>query len=119
MVNSNLRPMSQGANMYADIGALKALHYLGIYMKRAVHDPSDFEARDGLLFASMLAGLAFGNVGCHLPHGLSYPIAGNVNRTNFQPMGYPTKKKIIPHGFSVMVNSPSFQIYCFIMSKLS
>lgn len=101
----HMRPMSQGANIYSDIGALESLRYLGRYMERAVWDPSDDEARHGLIFASTLAGIAFGNVGCHLPHGMSYPVAGLVR--NFQPDGYPDEAPICPHGFAVMVNAPS------------
>jgi len=103
--SSNHRPMSQGQNLYADIGCLEALRLLGRYMERAVWDPSDEEARHNLMFASTLAGIAFGNVGCHLPHGMSYPVAGNVR--SFQPDGYPDDQPICPHGMAVMVNAPS------------
>lgn len=104
-ISSNHRPMSQGQNFYADIGCLEALRLLGRYMERAVWDSSDEEARHNLMFASTLAGIAFGNVGCHLPHGMSYSVAGNVR--SFNPDGWPDDKPICPHGMAVMVNAPS------------
>ena len=64
------------------------------------------------MFAATLAGIAFGNAGCHLPHGLSYPVSGLVlgmaqpSNVLF-PSGYPTHSPIVPHGYSVILNAPS------------
>ncbi|MFQ5938195.1 MAG: hydroxyacid-oxoacid transhydrogenase [Acidiferrobacterales bacterium] len=100
-----LRPMSQGANPYSDIGCLEALRRTGRYLVRAVADADDHEARDGMMFAATLAGIAFGNSGVHIPHGMSYSVAGLVR--DFRPEGYPQNEPICPHGMSVIVNSPS------------
>ena len=43
---------------------------------RAVDDASDTEARTEMMYAAMLAGIAFNAAGCHLPHGLSYAVSG-------------------------------------------
>lgn len=101
----SLRPMSQGANPWSDLGCEAALKLLGQYLVRAVNDASDFEARDQMMYAATLAGIAFGNSGVHVPHGMAYSVAGLVR--DFQPEGYPTHEPIVPHGMSVIVNAPS------------
>lgn len=100
-----LRPMSQGANPWSDVGCEAALKRLGLYLERAVKDASDFEARDQLMYAATLAGIAFGNSGVHVPHGMAYSVAGLVR--NFKPEGYPQHEPMVPHGMSVIVNAPS------------
>ena len=100
-----LRPMSQGANPWSDLGCREAVRILGEYMVRAVDDAADDEAREQLMWASTLAGIAFGNAGCHAPHGMSYSVSGLVR--DFQPEGYPAELPIVPHGMSVIVNAPS------------
>jgi len=101
----NLRPMSQGANPWSDLGCREALRILGTYIVRAVSDASDSEAREQLMWAATLAGIAFGNAGCHAPHGMSYSVSGLVR--DFCPAGYPQAEPIVPHGMSVIVNAPS------------
>lgn len=99
------RPMSQGANPWSDLGCREALKLAGEFMVRAVNDASDHEAREQLMWASTLAGIAFGNSGVHVPHGMAYAVAGLVK--DYQPEGYPDDEPIIPHGMSVIVNAPS------------
>ncbi len=101
----SLRPSSQGANPWSDLGCAEALRLLGLYLERAVADANDIEARHQLMWASTLAGIAFGNAGCHAPHGMSYSVSGLVK--DFSPDGYPKGEPIVPHGMSVIVNSPS------------
>jgi len=43
-----------------------------------VNDGADHEARDNLMYAATLAGIAFGNSGVHVPHGMAYSVAGLV-----------------------------------------
>lgn len=100
-----LRPMSQGANPWSDLGCRRALELAGKYLGRAVKDAADREARDGMMYAAALAGIAFGNAGVHVPHGMSYAVAGLVK--HFSPEGYPKDEPLIPHGMSVIVNSPA------------
>lgn len=100
-----LRPMSQGANPYSDLGCEKALQLTGKYLVRATQDAHDHEARDNMMLAATLAGIAFGNSGVHIPHGMAYSVAGLVR--DFQPVGYPDQEPICPHGMSVIVNAPS------------
>ena len=102
---ASLRPMSQGANPWSDLGCEGALKLLGQYLVRAVNDTVDTEARDNLMYAATLAGIAFGNSGVHVPHGMAYSVAGLVR--DFRPAGYPQEEAIVPHGMSVIVNAPS------------
>ena len=75
------------------------------YLVRSTTDPSDEEAKGAMLLAATFAGIGFGNAGVHLPHGMSYPVSGMVR--DFIPAGYRTKKPLIPHGMSVILNSPA------------
>ncbi len=99
------RPASQGANPWSDMGCREALRLLGLYLVRAVTDSGDTEAREQLMWAATLAGIAFGNSGVHVPHGMSYSVAGLCR--DFFPDGYPKDAPICPHGMSVIVNAPA------------
>lgn len=99
------RPPYQGANPWSDIGSLQAIRLGGIYLERAVADPDDREARDQLMFAATLAGLAFGNAGVHIPHAMSYSVAGMNHR--FVASGYESAPPMVPHGISVVLNAPA------------
>jgi alcohol dehydrogenase class IV len=99
------RPMSQGRNPWSDVGAMEALRLAGTYLMRAVRDASDSEAREALSWAATLAGIAFGNAGVHLPHAMSYSVAGLVR--DYRAPGYPQAEPLVPHGISVVVNAPS------------
>ncbi len=100
-----LRPMSQGANPWSDLGAREALRVCGENIVRASQVVSDIEAREKMMFAATLAGIAFGNAGVHLPHGMSYSVAGMVE--DFHPPHYPNDHAMCPHGMSVIVNAPA------------
>ena len=99
------RPVSQGANPFSDALAVQALDSVGQFLVRAVKDASDAEARTEMMYAAMLAGIAFNAAGCHLPHGLSYAVSGLVK--DWHVAGYPEGKTLIPHGMSVVLNNPS------------
>ncbi|WP_035692988.1 hydroxyacid-oxoacid transhydrogenase [Azospirillum halopraeferens] len=99
------RPPYQGANPWSDIGSLEAIRLGGRYLERAVADPGDHEARDALMFAATLAGLAFGNAGVHIPHAMSYSVAG-MNHA-FRAAGYESAPPMVPHGLSVVLNAPA------------
>lgn len=102
---SGVRPLSQGANPYSDMGCREALRLTGEYLVRAVNDSEDHEARHGMMLAATLAGIAFGNSGVHIPHGMSYSVAGLVK--DYCISGYPSGHSLVPHGISVVVNAPA------------
>ncbi|SPM36568.1 Alcohol dehydrogenase, class IV [Mycobacterium rhizamassiliense] len=101
----NLRPMSQGANPWSDLGCQEALRLLGENLEPAVRDASNSAAREQMMWAATLAGIAFGNAGVHAPHGMAYAVAGLVR--DFHPAGYPADEPLVPHGMSVIVNAPA------------
>ena len=80
------------------------------YLVRAVNDPSDDEARSQMLLAASYAGVGFGNAGVHLPHGMSYPVSGNVKTYNAP--GYSSAHPLVPHGMSVILNAPAVFRWC-------
>ncbi len=100
-----LRPAYQGSNPISDIWSLEALRIVAEYLVRAVEDPSDDEARGKMLLAASYAGVGFGNAGVHLPHGMSYPVSGNVK--NYHAPGYSADHPLVPHGISVILNAPA------------
>jgi hydroxyacid-oxoacid transhydrogenase len=100
-----LRPAYQGSNPISDIWSLQALRMVSQYLVRAVEDPGDDEARASMLLAAAYAGVGFGNAGVHLPHGMSYPVSGNVR--SYRAPGYVTDHPLVPHGFSVILNAPA------------
>ena len=99
------RPAYQGANPMSDVWAAKAIEIVSANIRRAVNDPENDEARANMCLAATAAGVGFGTAGVHLPHGMSYPVAGNAR--DFQPAGYPEEHPIIPHGLSVILNAPA------------
>ncbi len=100
-----VRPAYQGSNPISDVWSLQALRMVAQYIVRAVEDPSDDEARANMLLASAYAGMGFGNAGVHLPHGMSYPVSGNVK--GYRAPGYALDHPLVPHGFSVILNAPA------------
>ncbi|MFN0199501.1 MAG: hydroxyacid-oxoacid transhydrogenase [Planctomycetaceae bacterium] len=99
------RPAYQGTNPISDVWALRALELVTEFLPRAVADTSDEEARANMLLASSIAGIGFGNAGVHLPHGMSYPVAGMVR--DFKPAGYRVDHAMVPHGMSVILHTPA------------
>ena len=100
-----LRPAYQGSNPISDVWSLQALRMVARFLVRAVDDPSDDEARAQMLLAASYAGVGFGNAGVHLPHGMSYPVSGQVK--SYRAPGYETDHPLVPHGVSVILNAPA------------
>ena len=99
------RPAYQGSNPISDIWALTALELMAEFLPNAVADTGDVEAREQMLLAAALAGIGIGNAGVHLPHGMSYPVAGMVS--GYIPPGYDVDHPMVPHGISVILNTPA------------
>ena len=100
-----LRPSYQGSNPISDVWATRAIEMVARNIVSAVEDPEDIESRSNMMLAATFAGVGFGNAGCHLPHGMSYPVSGMVRK--FVPEGYPDDHPIVPHGMSVILNAPA------------
>jgi hydroxyacid-oxoacid transhydrogenase len=99
------RPPYQGANPVADVWSAKALEYGGRFLRRAVADPDDLEARGAMMLAASMAGVGFGSAGVHIPHACAYPIA--ALKHEYRPAGYPDDHPFVPHGHSVIVTAPA------------
>ncbi len=99
------RPPYQGANPFSDIGSEAAIRIGGADLVDAVTDPGNRQARHRLMFAATLAGQAFGNAGVHIPHAMSYSVAG-LNH-DFVASGYENDNPMVPHGLSVVINAPA------------
>ena len=103
--NPGLRPAYQGSNPISDIWATRAIEMVAGNIVSAAQDPENVDARANMMLAATFAGVGFGNAGCHLPHGMSYPVSGMVR--DFVPEGYPDDHAIVPHGMSVILNAPA------------
>lgn len=99
------RPPYQGANPVADVWSAKALEYGGRYLRRAVADGDDLEARGWMMLGATLAGVGFGSAGVHIPHACAYPIASLT--AGYRPAGYPDDHPFVPHGHAVIVTAPA------------
>jgi hydroxyacid-oxoacid transhydrogenase len=100
-----LRPAYQGTNPISDLWAIRALEIVAEFLPRAVADTSDDDARGQMALAAAMAGIGFGNAGVHLPHGMSYPVAGMVR--GYRPPGYAVDHPLVPHGMSVILHTPA------------
>jgi alcohol dehydrogenase class IV len=99
------RPPYQGSNPVADVWSAKALEFGGRYLRRAVADADDLEARGFMMLAATMAGVGFGSAGVHIPHSCAYPIASVKH--DYRPPGYPDDHPFVPHGHSVIVTAPA------------
>jgi len=70
------RSIYQGRHPLGDILAEKAIALIGRFLRRAVRQGDDLEAREGMALGATLAGMAFSNVGVAVVHALEYPVGG-------------------------------------------
>ena len=82
------------SSLYTDIIALEGIRMTAKYLRRAVRDPGDIEAREGMAWADTCGGLAIANAGVTLPHGVGMTISGHCPQ--------------IMHGESLALTYPSF-----------
>jgi alcohol dehydrogenase class IV len=99
------RPPYQGSNPIADIWSCKAIAFAGRFLRRAVEDGDDTEARGTMMLGATMAGIGFGTAGVHIPHSCAYPIAGIKHA--FYAAGYAPDYGFVPHGYSVIVTAPA------------
>ena len=69
-----LERVAVGKNAMSDVLALAAVREIGAHLERAVTDGDDLEARAGMLFGSLNAGLAFANSGVSIAHALQFAL---------------------------------------------
>ncbi len=66
--------VSRKANRFTDTLALSAMKTIWAELPTAFHRPEDRAAREGMMLAATLAGIAFSNASVGLVHGMSRPI---------------------------------------------
>src|SRR3954471_6933109 len=71
-----------GKNLLSDTLALSAAGYIARNLERAVSDGDDLDARSGMLYGSLLAGIAFGNSGVSAAHALQFAIGAATHTSH-------------------------------------
>lgn len=79
------------AHPAVDLYALEGIRLAGRYLRRAVADGRDLEAREGMAMASLYGGLCLGPVNTAAVHALAYPLGGAFH---------------VPHGLANAVMLP-------------
>lgn len=67
------------ASAITDALAVKAMKMIAINLPKAFANPNHLEAREAMVTASLMAGMAFGNAGVGAVHALAYPLGGRYN----------------------------------------
>lgn len=86
------RSVYQGRFVLTDLTAGKAIELVGRFLRRAVEDGEDIEAREGMSMAALLAGMAFSNCGVAAVHALEYPLGSAVKTSHGRGNGL-----LLPH----------------------
>jgi alcohol dehydrogenase len=71
--------LSVRANAWADGLDLQVVRLVARFLRRAVSDGSDLEARSHLLLAAHTAGLAMSTTGLGIVHGVAHPLGGRFD----------------------------------------
>jgi alcohol dehydrogenase class IV len=88
--------VSRKANMLTDPIALKCIELTARYLKTAWAEPMNRAAREGIMLAATLGGMAFSNSSVCLVHGMSRPIGAVFH---------------LPHGLSNAILLPTVTRY--------
>jgi alcohol dehydrogenase class IV len=84
--------VSRKANQLTDPLALKCVELVALHLRDAWNDPADRVAREGMMLAATLGGMAFSNSSVCLVHGMSRPIGAIFH---------------LPHGLSNAILLPT------------
>lgn len=68
-----------GNHPLGDALAEKAIELIGQNLRRAVREPENLQAREGMALAATLAGMAFSTCGVAVVHALEYPIGAALH----------------------------------------
>ncbi|MBZ4687569.1 MAG: alcohol dehydrogenase [Clostridia bacterium] len=83
--------ISRFSTPWTDMYALKSISLIGKYLRRAVVDGKNIEARENMAIASTYAGLAFGNAATGMVHGIAMSLGGQCH---------------VPHGIANAIMLP-------------
>ena len=84
--------VSVGMSAYSDAIALEAIGKVATYLRNAVQDGSDIEARSQMLLGSAMAAMAFNVAGLGSAHGTGHAISARLNAAHGQ-----TLATMMPH----------------------
>jgi alcohol dehydrogenase len=62
-----------------EVLTLKGIELIGRYLRTATHNGSDYEARDGMMMGSLLAGMGLHTTWVNLVHAITGPLGGFYN----------------------------------------
>jgi alcohol dehydrogenase len=71
--------VSRGSNPITECTSLKAVELVAKFLLRAYKNGNDVEAREGMVYAQYLAGMAFSNAGLGLVHAMAHQLGGLYN----------------------------------------
>ncbi|KAK2076740.1 hypothetical protein QBZ16_005500 [Prototheca wickerhamii] len=71
--------MSTISNPVTDASALHAIKLISAYLRTAVHDGSNMQARDMMSYAQFLAGMAFNSASLGYVHAMAHQLGGFYN----------------------------------------
>ena len=74
--------VSTEASPITDSLALEAIRLAIEYLPRAYENGNDLEAREKMMFASIMAGMAFNNAGLGYVHSMAHQLGGFYNQTH-------------------------------------
>ncbi len=66
--------ITKGAWVMSDMFEIEAIRMIHTHLAKAVAEPSNIEAREGMALAQYIAGMAFSNVGLGVVHGMAHPM---------------------------------------------
>jgi 1,3-propanediol dehydrogenase len=88
--------VTEAPNEYSDAMSIYAIKLISKFLRRAVANGADLEAREGMAYASFLAGLAFSNAGLGYVHAMAHQLGGLLD---------------MPHGVANAVLLPFVERY--------
>jgi alcohol dehydrogenase len=93
------------ANPVTDASAVKAIELVSDYLRRAVKDGNDMEAREMMSYAEYLAGVAFNNASLGYVHAMAHQLGGfydlphGVCNAVLLPAVQDFNARFVPHRF--------------------
>ena len=97
---------STAATPVTDCMCETAIRYVGKFLRRAVKDGSDREARNGMAYANTLAGIGIANGIVTVCHGLAHSVGGVCNTTHGETLACMTPQTM---RFSMRANADKFK----------
>ena len=104
------------ANPVTDAVAIKAIELVSDYLRRAVNDGKDMEAREMMTYAEYLAGVAFNNASLGYVHAMAHQLGGfydlphGVCNAVLLPAVQDFNAQFVPHRFVAIAKAMGQQV---------